>query len=115
MAPISRSLAASEIVVLAKRVDCAVRVVDGIRSVIVCVHVIIHGVMHLSLTIGDARCTADVHSEITVTAGPASALMAVLVKVLVLDPMLAIAKDPHSDASGACIINVADSVIRCLE
>jgi hypothetical protein len=73
---LERHLHPYEITKLAKDVDRIVRLVNNTTEVMVCIHVIIHGVMHLSLTIADARCTASIDGCITITAGPASALMA---------------------------------------
>ena len=58
-APMSRSLTASEIVMLAKDIDRTSRLVHDTKCVVVCVHIIIHDVMNLMLAIGDARCTAS--------------------------------------------------------
>eukprot|EP00966_Prymnesium_polylepis_P030968 720486-Prymnesium_polylepis.1 len=112
MAPISRSLTASEVVMLAKDIDRTSRSLHDIKCVVVCVHVIIHGVMNLTLAVGDARCTASMHGEVTVTAGPASAAMALLVKSLVLDPMIAISTDARLGREA--IVDIAD-VAKCFE
>ena len=95
---------------LAKDIDRTSRLVHDTKCVVVCVHIIIHDVMNLMLAVGDARCTASMHGEITVTAGPASAAMALLVKPLVLDPMVAISAD--AALAGDAIVDIAN-VAKC--